>query len=151
MIVEGPYRVRLVVGRPSSATLSGSLAALDRVTVDVQGQTLRIRRNRSAWGGAPGADAGPVTIALSTRTLRSARLIGPAQLERAGRAGASTSSSRSRAAARCAPPTFDADNLSLGLIGAGRLEIGGSAGVLRGDFQGRVRSTPPISPSARRP
>jgi hypothetical protein len=135
VIVEGPYQVRLVVGRPSSATVSGSIAALDRVTVDVQGQTLRVRRNRSAWGGAPGADAGRVTIELSTRRLRSARLVGPAQLNVQGAAGLNVEftvegSGTLRAA------NVDADTLSLGLIGAGRLEIGGRAGVLRGDFQG---------------
>ncbi|HST37187.1 MAG TPA: DUF2807 domain-containing protein [Allosphingosinicella sp.] len=133
--IEGPYQVRLVVGRSSAATVSGSLAALDRVTVDVQGQTLRIRRNRSAWGGTPGADAGPVTIELATRRLRSARLVGPAQLSIQGAAGLNVDftvegSGTLRAA------NVSADNLALGLIGSGRLEIGGAAGVLRGDFQG---------------
>ena len=87
MIVEGPYAVQLVTGRPSSAVASGTRDALDRVNVDVQGRTLRIRRNRSAWGGAPGADTGPVTIALATRSLRSVRLIGPAQAQIEGARG----------------------------------------------------------------
>ncbi len=87
VIVEGPYAVRLVVGPPSSATATGTREALDRLSVDVQGQTLRIRRSRSGWGGTPGADAGPVTITLATRTLRSARLIGPASLEVDGARG----------------------------------------------------------------
>lgn len=135
VIVEGPYQIRLVIGRASSAIVSGSLAALDRVTVDVQGQTLRIRRNRSAWGGAAGADGGPVTIELTTRRLRSARLVGPARLDVQGAAGlnvefAVEGSGTIRAAG------VNADTLSLGLIGAGRIEIGGAAGVLRGDFQG---------------
>ena len=135
VIVEGPYRVSLVTGRPSSATISGSADALDRVTVDVQGQTLRIRRNRSAWGGAPGADAGPVTVTLATRRLRSARLIGPAQLDVRGVAGLNVEfvveGSGTLSAAAVA-----ADNLSLGLVGAGRLNVAGTAGVLRGNFQG---------------
>lgn len=135
VIVEGPYRVSLVTGRPSSATISGSIAALDRVTVDVQGQTLRIRRNRSAWGGTPGADAGPLTVTLATRRLRSARLIGPAQLDVRGAAGLNVEfvvegSGTLRATA------VAADTLSLGLVGAGRLELAGTAGVLRGNFQG---------------
>ena len=78
VVVEGPYIVRLTTGRPSSAVAHGTREALDRVIVDVQGQTLRIRRNRSAWGGNPGAEAGPVTVELATRTLLSARLVGPA-------------------------------------------------------------------------
>ena len=81
VIVEGPYVVHLVTGRPSAASAQGTRDALDRVTIDVQGQILRIRRNRNAWGGAPGADAGTVTVELATRSLRSARLIGPARLD----------------------------------------------------------------------
>jgi len=135
VVVEGPYRVRLVVGRPSSATVSGSLAALDRLTVDVQGQTLRIRRNRSAWGGAPGADSGPVTIELSTRRLRSARLVGPAQLDVQGAAGLNVQFTVEGSGTLRAV-NLNADNLALGLIGSGRIEIGGRAGVLSGDFQG---------------
>lgn len=135
VIVEGPYAVRLVVGGPSSALATGAADALDRVTVDVQGQTLRIRRNRSAWGGAPGADTGPVTIRLATRNLRSARLIGPAVLDVENVRGlnvefAVAGSGRIRAA------NVAADNLSLGLLGSGGLEIAGTAKAVRGDFQG---------------
>ena len=136
VIVEGPYRVSLVVGQPSSATISGSLAALDRVTVDVQGQTLRIRRNRSAWGGAPGADAGPVTVVLTTRRLRSARLIGPAQLDLQGAVGGLNVEFVVEGSGTLRAANVAADNLSLGLLGSGRLELGGSVGVLRGNFQG---------------
>ncbi|HMJ94174.1 MAG TPA: DUF2807 domain-containing protein, partial [Allosphingosinicella sp.] len=52
--VDGPYQVTLSVGRPSGVIASGSRGALDRVTIEVQGRTLRIRPNRSAWGGYPG-------------------------------------------------------------------------------------------------
>src|SRR6185295_3276925 len=87
LIVEGPYRVHLVTGRASAASAQGRRDALDRVTIDVQGQILRIRRNLNAWGGAPGADPGTVTIELATRSLRSARLIGPARLHLEGARG----------------------------------------------------------------
>jgi putative autotransporter adhesin-like protein len=135
VIVEGPYAVRLAVGPPSSATASGSREALDRLSLDVQGQTLRIRRNRSGWGGTPGADAGLVTITLATRNLRSARLIGPATLEMSGGRGLDLQltvegSGRLRAAG------LAADTLALGLLGSGSLELAGSADVVRGDFQG---------------
>ncbi len=135
VVVEGPYIVRLTTGRPSSAVATGSREALDRIAIDVQGQTLRIRRNRSAWGGTPGAAAGPLTVELSTRTLRSARLIGPASLDVDGAEGLRVDftvegSGRLRAA------NVDADNLSLGLLGSGKLEIAGAARTLRADFQG---------------
>jgi hypothetical protein len=135
VIVEGPYAVHLVVGPPSSAVATGSREALDRLTVDVQGQTLRIRRNSSAWGGSQGADVGPVTIALATRNLRSARIIGAGQLDVAGGRGLNLEfvlqgSGRLRATG------IAADNLSLGLLGSGRLEIAGTARALHADIQG---------------
>jgi len=135
VIVEGPYAVRLVVGAPSSAVATGSRDALDRLTIDVQGQTLRIHRNTSAWGGSPTADAGPVTVALATRNLRSARIIGAGQLDVAGGRGLNLEfvlqgSGRLRATG------VAADNLSLGLLGSGRLEIAGTARALHADIQG---------------
>ena len=81
VIVEGPYVVHLVTGRPSAASAQGTRDALDRVTIDVQGQMLRIRRNRNSWGGAPGADAGTVTVELATR----APALGPADRPGAAR------------------------------------------------------------------
>lgn len=135
VIVAGPYAVRLVVGQPSSAVASGTREALDRVSIDVQGQTLRIRRNSGGWGGTPGADSGLVTITLTTRALRSAKLIGPGTLEVAGGRGLNLEfgvegSGRLRAAG------IAADRLALGLLGSGGLEIAGSAEVVRIDAQG---------------
>lgn len=135
LLVEGPYVVRLVVGRPTTASANGTSEALDRLTIDVQSGTLRIRRNRSGWGGTPGADAGTVTITLATRSLRSARLVGPGSIELRGARGLALElivqgSGRIRAA------DLRADRLRLGLLGSGSFALGGTAGVLNGDFQG---------------
>jgi len=135
VVVEGPYRVHLVTGRPSSAVVSGTREAIDRVVVDVQGQTLRIRRNRSAWGGNERADPGPITVELATRNLRSVRLIGPTQVEVQGGSGLNLEFSVEGSGALKATGV-SADNLSLGLIGSGRIEIAGTARRLRADFQG---------------
>lgn len=135
VVVEGPYRVHLIVGRPSSAVVSGTREAIDRVTVDVQGQTLRIRRNRNAWGSGQGADPGPLDIALATRNLRSVRLIGPTQVEVQGGSGLNLEFSVEGSGALKVSGVA-ADNLALGLIGSGRIEIAGSARRLRADFQG---------------
>ena len=135
VVVEGPYIVRLAIGRSSAARASGSQAALDRVLIEVTGQTLRIRRNRHYWGGNPGAQEGPLTIELSTRILRSARLVGPARLEVDGAEGlrvdlAVEGSGRLRAV------NVAADALSLGLVGSGRLEVAGTADTVTANVQG---------------
>jgi len=49
--VDGPYQVTLTTGGSSSARATGSSAALDRLSIEVMGQTLRIRTNVSSWGG----------------------------------------------------------------------------------------------------
>lgn len=135
VIIEGPYVVILAMGRSSSAVASGTREALDRVSVDVQGQTLRIRRNRQAWGGNPGADTGLVTITLATRTLRSARLIGAARLDLDGARGLRMEFSV-EGSGRLRATGVATDNLSLGLLGSGVLDISGSAAMLRADVQG---------------
>jgi hypothetical protein len=58
----------------------GSAAALDRVSVEVQGRTLIVHPNRSGWGGYPGLDAGPVEIEVGTHELSSALLNGSGAL-----------------------------------------------------------------------
>jgi len=135
VVVEGPYVVRLTVGGPSSATASGSQAALDRVTIEVTGQMLRIRRNRHAWGGNPGAQEGTVTIELGTRTLRSARLLGPARLDIDRVEGLRVDLSV-QGSGRLGVGAVAADNLSVGLVGSGSIELAGAAETLAADIQG---------------
>ncbi len=132
--VEGPYIVHLVTGRPTTARAIGNTAALDRLRIDVSGQTLRIRRDRDHWGGNEGAQEGIPTIELTTRSLRSARLIGPARLDLDRLAGqrvdlAVEGSGELRA-------SVAADALSIGLAGSGRIELAGRAGTLTADLQG---------------
>ncbi|HYG47077.1 MAG TPA: head GIN domain-containing protein [Allosphingosinicella sp.] len=133
--VDGPYRVTLRTGLASGATAEGSQQALDHVSVEVQGGILRVRRNRSAWGGYPGEAAGPVTVALTTRDLRSAAVIGSGSLEvdkvRGLRADLSVSGS-----GRLGVAAVDADNLIVGLLGGGRITLAGRARQLRATIQG---------------
>jgi hypothetical protein len=73
--VSGPYRVSLATGVAPFAKASGSPAAIDRVAIDVRGDTLVVQANPS-WGGYPGADPGPVEISIGTHDLTNASLIG---------------------------------------------------------------------------
>ena len=135
VVVEGPYIVRLSAGRSSTAVASGSQGALDRVSIDVSGQTLRIRRNRNYWGGNPGAHEGPLEIDLTTRGLRSARVIGPGRLE-LDRAEGLRVDLVVEGSGTLSVAEIAADNLSLGLAGAGRIELAGTTETLTADIQG---------------
>ena len=133
--VDGPYDVSLATGGASSAVATGDSAGLERVSVDVQGRVLRIRPNRSGWGGYPGDRPGPVRIVLTTRDLRSASVIGSGRLAvdraRGLKIELSVSGSGSLSVG-----SVSADNLIVGLVGSGRVELGGTAKQLRATIQG---------------
>ena len=133
--VDGPYQVTLTTGKPGSASASGSSQATERVSIEVQGRTLRVRPNRSAWGGYPGEGTGPVTIALSTHNLRGASVTGSGSISidkvKAVRFDAAVSGS-----GRVAIGAMDADTLNLALLGSGKLSVAGKAKQVRATVQG---------------
>ncbi|WP_331040816.1 head GIN domain-containing protein [Allosphingosinicella sp.] len=133
--VDGPFEVVLATGKPPSATISGSTEATDRVSVEVQGRMLRVRPNRSAWSGYPGATTAPAKITLSTHDLRSATVVGSGSLSidkvKTMRFDASLSGS-----GRLSMPKVEADTLIVGLVGSGAIEVGGKAKTVRAGVQG---------------
>jgi hypothetical protein len=135
VVIEAPVAVRLTTGRPSSARAIGSARAAEAVSVTVEGGTLRVRPNRSAWGGYPGERAGTVELELSTRSLRSANVAGAGSLD-IDRAEGLRVQLGVNGSGRLRVRELAADNLSLALVGAGRLELAGTARQLRGDFHG---------------
>jgi hypothetical protein len=78
--VDGPFKVDLRTGVAPFARATGSQAGIDTVVVEVQGRTLVVRQNRSAWGGYPGAMKGPVEIVIGTHDLSGAWLNGAGSL-----------------------------------------------------------------------
>ncbi|HEX3422309.1 MAG TPA: DUF2807 domain-containing protein [Sphingomicrobium sp.] len=78
--VDGPFKVRLATGVAPFASATGSPAALDRVAIEVRGNTLVVHNNLDSWGGYPGKDAGPVEVSLGTHDLSSAWLNGSGTL-----------------------------------------------------------------------
>ena len=134
--VEGPYQVILSVGRASSVIASGSRAGLDRVTVEVQGRTLRIRPNRSAWGGYPGERAGGVVrIQATTPELRFASVIGPGSLS-VDRAKGLRVDLIVSGSGRLGIASIEADQLVATLNGSGKIMLGGRARQLRATLTG---------------
>lgn len=135
VIVEGPYAVTLTVGQPSSALARGSAQALESVVVDVQGTTLRVRRNRHAWGGTPGQVHAPATITLATRNLRSASVTGSGTLDISGVQGLRFDMAL-EGTGQLRAKELRVDNLILGLRGSGSFELQGAAKVLTANIQG---------------
>jgi len=74
--VDGPFKVTLTTGVAPFAKATGSADALNRVAVEVRGNTLVVHSNLDSWGGYPGKDSGPVEISLGTHDLSAAWLNG---------------------------------------------------------------------------
>ena len=134
--VEGPFQVTVVTGKGSGAVATGSQQALDRVSIIVEGRTVRIRPNRSGWGAPPKADEGGIKIALSTHDLTAATLAGSGTLAidkaRAMRFDVALSGS-----GRITISQVEADKLSLQMMGAGALVLSGRAKTLRATVTGQ--------------
>jgi hypothetical protein len=78
--VDGPYSVRVMTGTTPFARASGNAQTLDGMQLRVEGRTLVIRRNPSAWGGHPGQAQQPAEISVGTHDLGSAVLNGAGSL-----------------------------------------------------------------------
>lgn len=124
--VDGPFAVTLTSDVAPFARASGSVRALDRLSMRVEGRTLIIRTDRSAWGGSPGEDHGPVTIAVGTHGIEQATLSGPGALaiDRVEGLDFSLASFGSGAASI---GTVAADRLRIFAQGAGSIRVAGIA------------------------
>lgn len=133
--VEGPFKVELVTGGASLAVATGPQAALDRVSIDVQGTTLRIRPNRSAWGGDARDAASPVAIRIATRALRTATVIGGGALAIKGAKNLRIDLILS-GSGRIDVAGVDADLLAIVLTGSGKIGLAGKARQVRASVEG---------------
>jgi len=133
--VDGPYEVVLTTGSSSKARASGSQLALDAVTVEVSGGVLRVHANRSAWGGYPGQTVEPAKVFASTRDLKAATVRGAGSLS-IDRARGLRVDLALAGNGRLAVAAMAADQLNVGLIGAGRISLGGAAKQMRATIQG---------------
>jgi hypothetical protein len=79
--VDGPYQVKLTTNVAPFARASGSQAALDALSVAVEGRTLVIRSSASGWSSSPSRSHGKVEISLGTHELASAFVNGSGSLD----------------------------------------------------------------------
>jgi hypothetical protein len=133
--VDGPFKVTLKTGVAPFAKASGSQAALDRVAIEVRGDTLVVHGSLDSWGGYPGKDSGPVEITLGTHDLSSAWVNGSGVLAidrvKGLKFGLSVQGSGAGEIGQA-----DVDQLSVTVMGSANARLAGEAGkptaVIRG-------------------
>jgi hypothetical protein len=124
--VEGPYKVSVATGVAPFARATGSGPALDRLTVEVRGDTLVVQANKSGWGGYPGENPGPVEISLGTHELSNAWVVGAGALLIDRVAGLSFALS-AQGSGRAEIAAADADQLNVSLVGTASAKLTGRA------------------------
>ena len=121
--VSGPYKVSVATGVAPFARATGSSAAIDRVAIEVRGDTLVVQSNPS-WG-----DPGPVEVTLGTHELGSASLIGSGSVAIDRIKGLSFSLTIQGSGAS-AIGNASVDQLNVSLEGTANAKIAGRAGKL---------------------
>jgi len=124
--VSGPYKVTLSTNVPPFARASGSAAALDRVLVEVRGDTIVVQSN-SSWGGYPGEDPGPVEVTIGTHDLTNASLIGSGSLA-IDRVKSQKFTLTIQGSGSSAIGDIATDQLAISLEGSANARVGGNAG-----------------------
>jgi len=124
--VDGPYKVNLATGVAPFARATGSSAALDRVAIDVRGDTLVVHPSTASWGGYPNANAGPVEISIGVHELTNAWLNGAGALAIDRVKGLSFAMSV-QGSGGVEIGNVSTDQLSLSLIGSANAKVGGRA------------------------
>ncbi|MGJ8536090.1 MAG: GIN domain-containing protein [Parasphingopyxis sp.] len=135
--VHGPFVVRLTTGSGSSAYAEGDNRAINEISVQVMGNTLRVRRNLSTnWGGYPGErETQSAILYLTTHELEQATVIGTGDLEIDRMAGGRLLVSLG-GNGRLAIGEIEADHVALAVTGAGVMEVGGHAETGRVTVEG---------------
>lgn len=133
--VTGPFRVRVATGVAPFARASGSASAIQRVAMDVQGQTLVVHVNPSAWGGYPGQSADPVEVTVGTHELSIGSVNGAGSLDIDRVRGLSFTLSV-QGSGGASIGDADADQLRINLVGSSNATVGGRTGKLTAVLRG---------------
>jgi hypothetical protein len=133
--IEGPYKVRLSTGIAPFAKASGSPSALDRIAIEMRGNTLVVHGASSSSGDYPGQDAGPVEISLGTHDLTSAWISGSGALAIDKAKGLSFDLSVQGSAAASIGQA-DVDQLTVAVVGTASATLGGRSGKMTAVVRG---------------
>lgn len=123
---EGPFDVTVRVGPPVAVRAHGTQDGLDRVSVEVDGDTLVIHPDHSAWSGWPGAATGAVTLEVTVPLLRAVAIVGSGDVTIDRVRGAELQLSIS-GSGDLAVGDLAVDRLDVAVVGSGTATLAGRA------------------------
>lgn len=126
--VEGPFAVSLTTNVAPFARATGSNQAIDAISLRVEGTTLIVQANRSAWTGFA-APAGPATIAVGTHDLNSASVSGAGSIA-IDKVRGLTFTLILSGTAQGSIAQADVDQFKLTLAGTGNAKLAGKAAMM---------------------
>lgn len=133
--VDGPFKVVLATGVAPFARVTGSTAAINRVAVDVRGNTLVVHNNIDSWGNYPDKDVGPVEVTLGTHDLSSAWLNGSGNLA-INRVRGLTFDLSVQGSGAAEIADVEVDQLSVNVAGTGSTRLSGNSARLTAVVRG---------------
>jgi hypothetical protein len=131
--VDGPYNVHIRTGTRSSVRARGAKSRIDKLMIEVHGQTLYITSRSSGWFGWP--SSGTVDIDVALPTLTEARLVGSGDVDidrvRGGSFTTAVSGSGNLSVAQLATASMAAK-----VTGSGNLTVRGQTGQAKTEVTG---------------
>ena len=127
--VDGSFTVIVTTGRGTSARISDTPSAIDASSVEVQGRTLTIRRNRNAWGGSSGQESAAPVVRVTAPALTNLWVSGPAKVSVDRMKGLRVAISL-EGAGEIAVAAVAADRLDVATVGSGTMTLGGTVANL---------------------
>ena len=128
--VDGPFAVTLTTGKSPGARASGSLDALDALTIQVNGDTLVVSMGAGNWSSDSGQMIVPPTITLATPTLTSATINAGATLAIDAMKG-QTVALAVNGTGTLGVGAIEADQLVATIVGTGQMTLAGKAAKAR--------------------
>ena len=132
--VEGPFAVTLTTNVAPFARATGTNQAIDAISLRVEGTTLIVQANRSAWSGFA-APAGPATITIGTHDLSSASASGAGSIAIDKVRGLSFTLILA-GTAQGSIAQADVDQFKLTLAGTGSAKLAGRAAMMTAIIRG---------------
>jgi hypothetical protein len=133
--VEGGFIVDVRTGLATTGRISGTSAAIDAASVEVQGRQLHIRRDRSTWGSTSGAAPPAAIIRITLPALSNIWVSGSARVSvdrlKGLRVTVSLEGPGSLTIAAVA-----ADRMDIGAVGSGIVTLAGTVATLNAVVRG---------------